>query len=190
MTSGDPRRFRRGSHFYRGKSMLEKLIKALTLLEKIFAGVVAGLLVVTSILVTYNAVARFLRISTSWIEEFSTTAMMWIGLLGAAACIWPGTHMRLELVLKRLPQKAQTVMEVLINLLVAVFALFLVTQGWIMTDAFMTSQMATLHIPIGVTYLALPVAGVFMMLFALVRAALSIIAPDRIPSAKGADADA
>jgi TRAP-type C4-dicarboxylate transport system permease small subunit len=155
--------------------MREKITRALNLTEKILTAIVAAILVITSLLVCWQVFARYvLKMGLYWIEEFSVTAMMWIGLLGAAACVWPGSHMSLGLVVKRLPGKARVWAEVLIDLIVAAFALFLLTQGWIMTETFMTSRMTSIPLPIGVTYLALPVAGAFMILFALARAALKV----------------
>ncbi len=169
--------------------MRDKITRILNLTEKILSGAVAVVLVIVALMVCWSVFARYvLKTGTYWIEEFSVTGMMWIGLLGAAACVWPGTHMSLELVVKRLPGKARKAVEVFVDLVVAAFALFLFTQGLVMTEAFMTSRMTSLPLPIGVTYLALPVAGAFMILFALARAALKIAAPAE--PQKGADSNA
>jgi TRAP-type C4-dicarboxylate transport system permease small subunit len=169
--------------------MRKKITAALNLVEKTLTAAVACLLIIVAIMVCWSVFARYvLKTGTYWIEEFSTTAMMWIGLLGAAACVWPGSHMSLELVVKRLPAKARRVVEVMIELIVAAFAIFLLAKGVVMTESFMTSRMTSLPFPIGVSYLALPVAGGFMILFALVRAVLKIMAPN--PAEKGADSNA
>ena len=169
--------------------MRDKITRVLNLVEKILTGAVAVLLLVVAIMICWSVFARYvLKTGTFWIEEFSTTAMMWIGLLGAAACVWPGTHMSLELIVKKFRGKARVAVEVLIDLIVAAFAVFLLAKGVVMTESFMTSRMTSFPVPLGVSYLALPVAGGFMVLFALARAVLKIITPT--PAEKGADSNA
>ncbi len=46
---------------------------------------------ILSVLVSWQVFARYvLRDSPYWVEEIVVTGMMWVGLLGAAACVWTG----------------------------------------------------------------------------------------------------
>jgi TRAP-type C4-dicarboxylate transport system permease small subunit len=130
---------------------------------------------ILSVLVSWQVFARYvLRDSPYWVEELVVTGMMWVGLLGAAACVWTGSHMSLELVVKRLPERFKVVVETIVDLGIGGFAVFLLTQGWVLAETTMSSQMSTVPLPLGYTYIVIPIAGGFMILFAFLRAYLKI----------------
>ncbi len=141
-------------------------------LERGLVVVVAVLMSVLALLVCWQVFSRYvLQSSPFWVEELVVTVMMWIGLLGAAALVWRGSHMSLELLVKRLPAGARPWAEAATDLVIASFAAFLVVQGWVLAEATMSSSMATLPVSVGVSYLVLPLSGALMIVFAVARAA-------------------
>lgn len=145
-------------------------------MERALTAVSAAIMAVLSVTVCWQVFARYvLQKSPIWVEEFSVTAIMWIGLLGAAAAVWTGDHMRLELVTKRLPRRLGLLLEILIDLAIGYFALFLLTQGLVLTEAMWTSMMSTIPLTLGITYLVLPLAAAFMLLFAILRVVSKIL---------------
>jgi TRAP-type C4-dicarboxylate transport system permease small subunit len=157
--------------------MNKAIVRALNILERILTGAVAVMLAIVAVLICWQVFARYvLKTGVYWIEEFTVTVMMWIGLLGSAACVWTGSHMSLELVVKRLPRGARVWVEVIIDVIVGLFALFLCTQGWVLAKATMSSRMTSIPLSIGVSYMAIPVAGALMILFAAVKAAQKLAA--------------
>jgi TRAP-type C4-dicarboxylate transport system permease small subunit len=157
--------------------MNEKIIRFLDRMERGLTAFVAVIMSALSLIVCWQVFARYvLQKSPYWVEEFSVTAMMWIGLLGAAACVWTGSHMSLEILVKRLPESAKVWTEILIDLTIGLFSWFLCTQGWVLAESTMTSRMATIPLPIGISYIALPVAGGIMIVFAFVRAIKKVTA--------------
>lgn len=144
--------------------------------ERVLTAICAFLMGILSLIVCWQVFARYvLQKSPVWVEEFSVTALMWIGLLGAAAAVWTGDHMRLELLTKRLPKNGGLVLEVLIDAAIGYFSLFLFKQGMNLTSATWTSQMSTIPLPIGITYLVLPVSAVIMVIFAALRIVSKIL---------------
>lgn len=167
--------------------MHTKLNKIVNRIERTLTAFSAILMAVLSILVCWQVFARYvLQKSPIWVEEFSVTAIMWIGLLGAASAVWSGDHMKLEFVAKKLPRVGGLVLEFLIDASIGYFSLFLFKQGINLTVATWTSQMSTIPLPIGLTYLVLPISAAFMVLFALLRMvkkAIEILSPQ--PNAGG-----
>jgi len=150
--------------------MIKKLSRAADYVERALTIVSAVLMAALALLVCWQVFARYvLRDSPFWVEEVTVTAMMWVGLLGGAACVWTGSHMSLELVVKRLPARARAVVEICVELAIAAFAGFLGANGWRLAALTMTSRMSTVPLPLGLTYVVIPVAAVFMILLALVR---------------------
>ena len=138
--------------------------------ERALTAVAATLMAILSLVVCWQVFARYvLQKSPIWVEEFSVTAIMWIGLLGAAAAVWTGDHMRLEFVTKKLPKNWGIGLEVLIDTAIGAFALFLLQHGLVLTRAMWDSQMSTIKLPLGITYLVLPIAAMFMIIFAVLR---------------------
>lgn len=154
---------------------MQRIERLIDTLERLLIVVVAVLMSALALLVCWQVFARYvLRASPFWVEELVVTFMMWIGLLGAAALVWRGSHMSLELLTKRLPEGAQPWAEALTDLVIAAFAAFLAVQGWVLASATMSSAMATVPLPVGVSYLVLPLSGVLMIVFALARAARTL----------------
>jgi TRAP-type C4-dicarboxylate transport system permease small subunit len=111
-----------------------------------------------------------LNSSPFWIEEISVISLMWIGLLGAAACVWTESHMSLELVVSRLPETVRIWLRALTDMAIAGFALFLCDRGIFLVQRTMSGTLSSLPLAVGYTYLVIPIAGGMMVLFALVRA--------------------
>ncbi|TXT50323.1 MAG: tripartite ATP-independent periplasmic transporter DctQ component [Spirochaetes bacterium] len=144
--------------------------------ERVLTAIAAIVMAALSVVVCWQVFARYvLQKSPIWVEEFSVTAIMWIGLLGAASAVWTGDHMRLELVTKKLPEAWGVAVEVAIDLAICAFALFLFRHGLVLTQAMWSSRMSTIKLPLGITYLVLPIAAVFMIGFAALRASGKIL---------------
>ncbi|HQO46363.1 MAG TPA: TRAP transporter small permease subunit, partial [Rectinema sp.] len=96
--------------------MRKDLWRIVNRFERILTGFIAVLMVIVTIVVCWQVFDRYvLHKSPYWAEEFSVTAMMWMGLLGAASAVWTGDHMRLELLTKHLPARFGLVLEILIE---------------------------------------------------------------------------
>lgn len=150
--------------------MSNKILKLLNSLERIITAVTAIIMIVLSILITYQVFGRYvLRNSPFWIEEISVVTMMWIGLLGGAGAVWTDTHMSLELVVSRLPERIRVWQKALVDIIIGLFAWFIMNQGMVLVQKTMSGTMPTLSIPLGYTYLILPIAGGLTVLFAFFK---------------------
>jgi TRAP-type C4-dicarboxylate transport system permease small subunit len=147
------------------------LIGWLDRLERVLTAVTAAVMVILSVLICYQVFSRYvLNSSPFWIEEISVVSIMWIGLLGAAGCVWTESHMSLELVVSRLPEEVRIWLRSVVDVIVGLFSLFLFERGIFLVQRMMSGTLATLAIPLGYTYLVLPIAGGMMAIFAFSRA--------------------
>jgi TRAP-type C4-dicarboxylate transport system permease small subunit len=78
--------------------------------------------------------------------------------------------MSLELVVSKLPEKVRVWLRSAVGLIVGLFSLFLFERGIFLVQRTMGGTLATLAIPLGYTYLILPIAGGMMVIFAVFRA--------------------
>lgn len=147
------------------------IIRWLDRAEQLITATTAVIMIVLSALICWQVFSRYvLNSSPFWIEEISVISLMWIGLLGAAGCVWTESHMSLELVVAKLPETVRIWLRALTDLAIAGFALFLCDRGIFLVQRTMSGTLSSLPLAVGYTYLILPIAGGLMVLFALVRA--------------------
>jgi TRAP-type C4-dicarboxylate transport system permease small subunit len=147
------------------------IIRWLDRAERLITAATAVIMIVLSALICWQVFSRYvLNSSPFWIEEISVISLMWIGLLGAAGCVWTESHMSLELVVAKLPETVRIWLRALTDMAIAGFALFLCDRGIFLVQRTMSGTLSSLPLAVGYTYLVLPIAGGLMVLFALVRA--------------------
>ena len=145
----------------RGLDRLEPVLTVAT-------GVILGALVV---LVAWQVVARYVfDTGLFWADELTSVAIMWAALLGAAGCVWTDSNMRLNLVIDRLPLAGRVWCLALMDVVVAWFAVVFFTQGVNLVQRTMSGRMASLDIPVGATYLIVPISAALMGVFGIVNA--------------------
>lgn len=155
---------------------LNRVIRSLDRLERVVTVITAGILGLLACVVSWQVVARYiLRSGQFWAEEFCLVGMMWAAMLGAAACIWTDSHVRLTIILSLFPAKLRMWILALTDGIVLWFAFMIFKEGLLLIQRTMGGEMSALRIPIGTTYYVLPVSAFLMFLFALVRAIKRIV---------------
>ncbi len=145
-------------------------------LERFITNFTASIMLFMALVVTLQVVARYcFRHSPFWTEEIATNLMMWIGLLGAAGAVWTDSHMDLKMIVNRLPQAVQLWVRVLGDFLIVYFALHLTIYGGQLTLNLMNGTLSSLPIAVGYTYMVVPISGVLIIFFALVKALSRIL---------------
>ncbi len=122
-----------------------------------------------------------------WTEELARFLLIWVSLLGGAVAFGTKGHLGVDYFVDKFDPSMRKVMAIVSNLIVLFFAgaVFLYGGGRVVSDALAMEQMTpALGWKMGHVYLALPIAGVFTILFTLEN--LIEIFMDRIP---GLDAD-
>ena len=128
--------------------------------------------------VSWQVASRFLlRAPSSFTEELAGYLLIWIGVLGAAYGFRTRAHLGIDLLVARLRGGARRAAAVIAHTLVAAFALSTMVIGGalLVRLALQLDQIsAALGIRVGFVYLALPLAGIVIILFSIesiVRAA-------------------
>ncbi len=142
--------------------------RAARVLERLFKGIewtCVVLLTAMVLVVSIQVGARFLLNRTpDWSEELAQVMTIWFGFLGAAVLVRTGGHMALEFAVSRLPEKVQDVIEVIVGLLIGAFALYMVIWGAMLVGRFWGQPLPGTGIPVGLSYLPIPLSGVLMVL--------------------------
>lgn len=119
-----------------------------------------------------GAVASFLQSvkPSSWTEELATMLLIWVSLLGASVAFSEKGHLGVDYFVSKLPEKAKSAVEIIVYLLVAFFAaMLLIYGGWKLVALTLSTNQRSpaLDVNMGHVYLALPISGLFIVLFSL-----------------------
>ena len=166
---------------------LTKLKKAMTAALNAVLIVVVGLLVLD---VVWGVFTRYvIGEQAKWTEELARFLLVWVALLGGAVAFGTKAHLGVDFFINKLHPDMHKVMGVVVHLITLFFAgaIFLYGGSRIVIDALAMEQMTpALGWKMGHVYLALPIAGVFMVLYTLENLAETLAAP----AARPQDADA
>lgn len=140
-----------------------------SLIDRALGGFVALAMAVAVAAVLWQVFTRYvLGDPSSFTDELVRYLMVWIGLLGAAYAAGQRLHLAIDLVPAKLEGRARHLLDLAVQTLVAVFALAVLVAGGLglVRLTFLLGQTsAALGVPLGAVYLALPLAGFFMVLY-------------------------
>ncbi|RKX45688.1 MAG: TRAP transporter small permease [Verrucomicrobia bacterium] len=115
-----------------------------------------------------------------WTEELARFLLVWVSLLGGALAFGTKGHLGVDYFVGKLHPDARKLMAVIAHGIVLFFAgaIFLYGGGRVVADALAMEQMTpALGWKMGHVYLALPIAGIFMVLFTLENLLETIATP-------------
>lgn len=109
----------------------------------------------------------------------------WTALLLLALGVRRMSHVRMVLLVERLPAAWRRQHERAIHALTLLFGLYLLWSGWEYLDASAGMKSAALRFPLECLYLAAPVAGALIALFALEALLAGTVPGDDSPDELG-----
>ena len=103
--------------------------------------------------------------ASTFTEELARFLMIWIGLLGGAYVAGANMHVAIDLLPSRLEGKKREILQIIINLIIIVFAFVALVIGGsqLVHITYKLGQTsAALQIPLAYIYLILPVSGLLI----------------------------
>jgi TRAP-type C4-dicarboxylate transport system permease small subunit len=129
---------------------------------------VGGLVAALVVLVGSGVLARYIfNYSLAWSDELAGLGFVWLTLLGSVAATRRRTHMVIGFLPKLFAPAGQRAIGLYAMAAILIFCGFMVGEGIVLTAATMGDKSAVLRMPVGVSYLSLPVAGALMIAYAL-----------------------
>ncbi len=145
--------------------MKEGLSVVKKIMTKLLAGIATILLSVMTLLVLYQVFTRYILNSpAAFTEELVRYFLIWTSFIGAAYAFFTRQHMCLIVVRDSLKPAAKKVLMAAVDLLILVFALFVITIGGFKLA--MSAEKvfsALLGIPRSLVYAVAPVSGIFII---------------------------
>lgn len=129
---------------------------------------VGGLVAALVLLVGSGVLSRYvLNYSLAWSDELAGLGFVWLTLLGAVAASRRRSHMVIGFLPKRFGIRGQRAIGFYVTGAILLFLGFMIGEGIVLTVATMDDKSAVLRMPVGISYLSLPVSGLLMMAYTL-----------------------
>lgn len=131
--------------------------------------IVSGcLLVAVTILLFLQTTFRYVFfVPIGWAEEGARFGLIWLTFLGAAVCSKRMGHSRFTIFYDRSPSRLKQGMGFVIELVTLLFAGIMVVKGWEIVGRTQYERWIMLDLPVSYSYLAIPVSGLLILVFAV-----------------------
>jgi len=121
--------------------------------------------------VLWGVFSRYVLGSQSrWTEELATFLLIWVSLLGAGVAFASKSHLGVDYFVGKLDPQARLLAEVAANVLVVFFAIaaFIWGGSILVKETLASNQISpAMGIKVGYVYLAVPISGVFIVIFTI-----------------------
>ena len=124
-------------------------------------------LVLISAVIPWAVYTRYvLNSAASWPEPTAVLLTIVLTFFGAAACYRLGTHMNVTVAVDMLPPRAHRIVDFLVEIIMLIFAMFMVVYGYRLCVATWNNTIAEFPLlRVGIVYSPIPIGGVFTLLF-------------------------
>ncbi|MEN6427582.1 MAG: TRAP transporter small permease, partial [Phycisphaerales bacterium] len=150
-------------------SFLLSLKKVLDRLLEVLVMVAMAVLVLDVLWQVFTRLV--LKDPSTWTEELAVFMLIWVSLLGAAVALGRGAHLGIDYFVGKLPARVRLGTEVVVFLCVSVFSLLVMVVGGVdlvASNLDLGQESPALRMKMGYVYLAVPVSGFFLTLYAII----------------------
>jgi len=141
--------------------------KFLDLLSRMSLLIAATSLVLMTIIISYQVIARyFFNDSPAWSERLSLVLLAYLVFFGAAVGVHERFHIRIDALRNAVPPRAGKAFDIFANLAVIIAGLVMLIAGLELTTTLWPFEIPSLGLPRGLALLPLPVSGALIIIFA------------------------
>src|ERR1700689_707555 len=139
-------------------------------------------LVLISVIIPWAVFTRYvLNSAASWPEPTAVLLTIVLTFIGAAAGYRFNLHMNVSFFADKLPDRYRILLDILVQLLMALIAAFMIIWGARLVDVTWHNTIPDFpFLSVGVTYLPIPVGGIFLLLFIIERILIGA-SPEPVP---------
>lgn len=139
--------------------------------DKILFWVLVGLMAFMVLNVLWQVASRYIvRSPSSFTDELARYLLIWVGLLGASYVTGQKMHLAIDILPQKLEGKKERNLNVFINIVVGLFALFAMVWGGI-NLVYITLKLnqtsASLGLPLGYVYSVIPLSGLLIIYYSI-----------------------
>lgn len=154
-------------------SVLRALVDAvkafLTFFYKLLFRYSEVVLLVIIVLVSVQVVLRRFKMSIVWSEEVALLLVVWMAFIAMAIGVAENLHIAITLFFDKFPGRIKTFCLALNNLLIIGTGVIMVYYGYHLIMFTRNSTLPTTKWPSFILYLMIPVSGVYIIYFSLIK---------------------
>lgn len=121
--------------------------------------------------VLWQVFSRFiLNNPSSFTEELARYTLVWLGILGSSYVAGQKMHLAIDLLSHKLHGKSKLYLEILIQVSIFFFALFVMLIGGyrlVLITLSLNQISAALQVPLGYVYLVVPISGALIIFYSV-----------------------
>ncbi len=123
---------------------------------------------VLTLTVLWGVFTRFcLGHQAEYTDELARVLLVWVSMVGGALAFGEKAHLGVDYLVTKLHPEARKTLSIIVQLVVMALAVIVfVIGGWGLAMGQMGQQLPALPISRGMVYIAMPLGGVFILLFA------------------------
>jgi len=149
---------------------LNTLKKILNKIDNVIEYICMTALVVLVCIVFFQVFTRYvLGFTPRWSEETSVIIMIWLGFVTMAIGVKKASHLSISAIVDLLPKPAQKIIFYFDELAVMAFGIILFVFGRDLSAQTMSSTLPATQLPAGFLYAVLPVSGIMIIIYTIVR---------------------
>lgn len=157
---------------------LRQVVRAVDGLNWIVGWVLAALLAVMSVLISWQVFARYVMGSSlSFSEEVARFSMVWMAMLGAAYAYRRGSLISVDLLTSLSGPRLSRLVRIVIAIASCIFAWVLLTQGWSITERVAGQTAPSTRVSMAWLYGAMPAGAAMILLNAIAILAEDLAGP-------------
>ena len=124
------------------------------------------LVVGLAIVVFLQVFNRFvLKAPLAWSEDLAMLLFQWVAFLGAAVGVKRMRHFGIELVVRKLSEKARRRVEILVPFVVGIVAVIMITEGYDLIGFNYNRIYSSMDLSYTWAYLPIPISGLLMIIY-------------------------
>ena len=105
--------------------------------------------------------------SITWTEEAARYSFIWLDMLGASVLVYKGGHAVVDLFSHKLSAGTKKIYQSIIHIAVLYVGIILTRYGIQLSQMTYKQTSASLKLPMGLVYGAMPLCGAFVVIFTL-----------------------
>lgn len=154
-------------------NIISAFMKIRKWVDDILFKLLVALMAIMVVNVLWQVASRYIvRSPSSFTDELARFLLIWVGLLGASYVTGQKLHLAIDILPSKLHGKKERNLNVLINVLVALFACFAMVWGGIKLvyiTLTLEQTSASLNVPLGYVYLVVPLSGIIIIYYSIVN---------------------
>ena len=119
--------------------------------------------------VAIQVVSRQMKISLPWCEELARFSLIWLCFSGCAVAIAEKMHLSVNFFVNLAPEKIRNAIYYIDNVIIMCFFGVITYYGFALSSKTFTNFSPTMHIPMGLVYMVLPITALLTMIVILLE---------------------